>query len=83
MRRANLDEKNSCTSWVFGKRGMYYFVIVKELVWMKKKLYELRYNWLGNVYESRELVLEKIHTGDNGSDMLTKPTPLLKLVVKR
>jgi hypothetical protein len=49
----------------------------------EKKLYELRYKWLGNVYESKELMLEKIHTGDNGSDMLTMPTPLLKFVVKR
>ena len=29
--------------------------------------------------EKKELVLEKIHTSENGSDMLTKSIPPLKL----
>jgi hypothetical protein len=33
------------------------------------------------VLESNELVLEKIHTSENGSDMLTKLIPPLKFEV--
>jgi hypothetical protein len=36
---------------------------------------ELRYHWIRDVLESKELVLEKIHTSENDSDMLTKLIP--------
>jgi hypothetical protein len=45
----------------------------------RSKHIELRYHWIRDVLENKELVLEKIHTSENGSDMLTKLIPSLKL----
>ena len=45
----------------------------------KSKHIELRYHWIRDVLEKKELVLEKIHTSENGSDMMTKSVPPLKL----
>jgi hypothetical protein len=47
----------------------------------RSKHIELRYHWIRDVLENKELVLEKIHASENGSDMLTKPIPSLKLEV--
>ena len=33
---------------------------------------DVRYHWIRDVLESKQLYLEKIHTSENGSDMLTK-----------
>nr|AAV88069.1 hypothetical retrotransposon [Ipomoea batatas] len=59
----------------------------KEMLWMKKFLQELgfvqdrskhidtRYHWIRDILECKMLELEKIHTDDNGSDMMTKALP--------
>ena len=39
----------------------------------------VRYHWIRDVLESKQLYLEKIHTSENGSDMLTKCLPKYKL----
>ena len=44
----------------------------------RSKHIDLRYHWIRDVLESKELELEKIHTSENGSDMLTKCIPSLK-----
>ena len=33
---------------------------------------DVRYHWIHDVLESKQLYLEKIHTSENGLDMLTK-----------
>jgi hypothetical protein len=45
----------------------------------RSKHIELRYHWIRDVFESKKLVLKKIHTSENGSDMLTKLIPSLKI----
>ncbi|RVW25426.1 Retrovirus-related Pol polyprotein from transposon TNT 1-94 [Vitis vinifera] len=63
----------------------------KELMWMKKFLQELglqqerskhidvRYHWIRDALEMKLFCLKKIHTDENGSDMMTKPIPIEKL----
>lgn len=43
----------------------------------------MRYHWIRKVLDSRLLTLEKVHTDDNGADMLTKPLPKEKLLFCR
>ena len=38
----------------------------------RSKHIEVRYHWIRDVLQSKQLYLEKIHTNENGSDMLTK-----------
>lgn len=38
----------------------------------KSKHIDVRYHWIRDVLEAKELYLEKIHTSENGSDMFTK-----------
>ena len=38
----------------------------------KSKHIEVRYHWIRDVLDDKMLELEKIHTDDNGSDMMTK-----------
>jgi hypothetical protein len=45
----------------------------------RSKHIELRYHWIRDVLKRKELVLEKIHTSEKDSDMLTKPIPPMKL----
>jgi hypothetical protein len=45
----------------------------------RSKHIELSYHWICDVLENKKLVLEKIHTSENCSDMLTKSIPSLKL----
>jgi hypothetical protein len=47
----------------------------------RSKHIELKYHWIRDVLENKELVLEKIHMSENGSDILTKSIPSLKLEV--
>lgn len=54
----------------FSKNSMYH---------SKSKHIELRHHWTLDVLEKKELVLEKIHTANNGFDMLTKVVSPLKL----
>ncbi len=44
----------------------------------------MRYHWIRNVLEDRLLELAKVHTDDNGADMMTKHCrdPSLRLVVR-
>ena len=39
----------------------------------KAKHIDLRYHWIRNVLEEKQMKLQKVHTNDNGTDMLTKP----------
>ena len=41
----------------------------------RSKHIDVRYHWIRDVLDSKLLELEKIHTDDNGSDMLTKILP--------
>lgn len=45
----------------------------------RSKHIQLRYHWIRDVLERKELSLVKVHTSENGSDMLTKSLPLSKL----
>ena len=39
----------------------------------RSKHIEVRYQWIRDVMEMKSFVVEKIHTDDNVSDMMTKP----------
>ncbi|KAL5850362.1 hypothetical protein ACOSQ4_008375 [Xanthoceras sorbifolium] len=41
----------------------------------RSKHIDVRYHWIRDVLEKKQLQLEKIHTEENGSDMLTKILP--------
>ena len=41
----------------------------------RSKHIDVRYHWIRDVLEKKLLQLEKIHTEENGSDMLTKSLP--------
>ena len=41
----------------------------------KSKHIDVRYHWIRDVLEKKLFQLEKIHTDENGSDMLTKTLP--------
>ena len=45
----------------------------------RSKHIDVRYHWIHDVLESKQLYLEKIYTSENGSDMLTKCLPKEKL----
>jgi hypothetical protein len=45
----------------------------------RSKHIELRYHWIRDVFDSKELMLEKVHMSENSSDILTKAIPPLKL----
>ena len=45
----------------------------------RSKHIDVRYHWILDVFEMKELQLEKVHINDNGSDMLTKSLPKEKL----
>ena len=49
----------------------------------RSKHIELRYHWIRDVLENKILILEKVHTNENGSDMMTKVLPPAKLAVCR
>jgi ATP-binding cassette subfamily B (MDR/TAP) protein 1 len=49
----------------------------------RSKHIEVCYHWIRNVLSSKQLKLEKVHTDDNGADMLTKVVTRAKLDVCR
>lgn len=49
----------------------------------KSKHIQRRYHWIRDVVASKEVELEKVHTDDNGADMMTKSLPRGKLEVCR
>ncbi|KAI4346140.1 hypothetical protein L6164_013215 [Bauhinia variegata] len=44
----------------------------------RSKHIEVRYHWIRDALERKQFSLEKIHTDDNGSDMMTKTLPMGK-----
>ena len=46
----------------------------------RSKHIDIRYHWIRDVLESKQLKLEKIHTNGNTSDMMIKALPKEKLV---
>ena len=46
----------------------------------RSKHIDVRYHWIRDVLESKQLKIEKIHTDDNASDMMTKALPNEKIV---
>ena len=49
----------------------------------RSKHIDVRYHWIRDVLELKQLQLVKIHTDENGSDMLTKALPRDKLEICR
>lgn len=49
----------------------------------RSKHIDVRYHWIREVLSSKQMQLEKIHTDDNGADMLTKVVTREKLEVCR
>nr|KYP31853.1 Retrovirus-related Pol polyprotein from transposon TNT 1-94 [Cajanus cajan] len=47
----------------------------------RSKHIDVRYHWIRDVLESKMLKIEKIHTKDNGADMMTKSLPREKIEV--
>ena len=47
----------------------------------RSKHIDVRYHWIRDVLENKLLQVEKIHTNDNGADMMTKALPKEKLEV--
>lgn len=50
---------------------------------LRSKHIDRRYHWIRDVVASKEVELEKVHTDDNGADMMTKSLPRWKLEVCR
>ena len=44
----------------------------------RSKHIDIRYHWIRDVIEEKHLLLDKVHTDENWSDMLTKVIPLKK-----
>lgn len=49
----------------------------------RSKHIDRRYHWIRDVVASKEVELVKVHTDDNGADMMTKSLPRGKLEVCR
>mgnify|MGYP000347213400 FL=1 len=47
----------------------------------KSKHIDVRYHWIRDVLEEKQMHIEKIHTNENGSDMMTKCLSREKLEV--
>jgi hypothetical protein len=50
---------------------------------LRPKHIEVRYHWIRDMLNSKQMQLEKVHTDDNGADMLTKVVTRAKLDVCR
>ena len=61
---------NSQSAIHFAKNSIYYW---------KSKHIDVRYHWVRDVLEKKQLQLEKIHTIENGSNMMRKTFPKKKL----
>ena len=46
---------------------------------LKSKHIDMKYHWIQDMLEQKQLQLEKIHTSKNASDMMTKSLPKEKL----
>jgi len=47
----------------------------------KEKIHYHRYHWIRDALETKQLLLEKIHTDKNGSYMITKISPTRKYAI--
>ena len=47
----------------------------------RSKHIDVRYHWIRDALDEKLLQIEKIHTDDNGSDMMTKLLPIQKLEI--
>lgn len=47
----------------------------------KSKHIDVRYHWIREVLDDKLLELDKVHTDDNGTDMMTKALPRWKFEV--
>ena len=47
----------------------------------KSKHIDVKYHWIRDELEMKLFCLKKIHTDENGSDMMTKPIPTKKLYI--
>ena len=45
----------------------------------RSKHIDMKYHWIRDALKMKLFCLEKIHIGENGSDMMTKPIPTKKL----
>lgn len=45
----------------------------------RSKHIDVRYHWIRDMLENKLLRIEKIHTNDNGADMMTKALPKEKI----
>ena len=59
------------------------YLFKKSTYHSRSKHIDVRYHWIHDVLEMKELQLKKVHTNDNSSDMLTKSLPKEKLEVCR
>ena len=44
----------------------------------RSKHIQVRYHWVRDVLDEKRLLLQKVHTDENGSDMMTKGLPKSK-----
>jgi hypothetical protein len=49
----------------------------------RSKHIDVRYHWIRDALDEKLLHIEKIHTDDNGLDMMTKTLPMQKLEIYR
>jgi transposase InsO family protein len=49
----------------------------------RSKHIDVRYHWIRDALDEKLIHIEKIHTDDNGSDMMTKSLPMQKLEICR
>ena len=49
----------------------------------RSKDIDIRYHWIRDVLNSKQMQIEKVHTDDNGADMLTKVVTREKLEICR
>ena len=57
------------------------WLVIRMQIDVRTKHIDVRYHWIRDVLNGGLLEIEKIHTDSNGSDMLTKALPSLKLDV--
>lgn len=70
-----------CRKWGLSKSNMFCFAIAilqsinNSTFHSRSKHIPTRYNWIRDVLEAKDTVLEKVYTEDHGADMLMKVLP--------
>ena len=49
-------------------------VFIKDVAYI-----DVRYHWIRDVLNSKQMQIEKVHTDDNGADMLTNVVTYLQM----